>query len=231
MTTALLGADRVAPARTGEAAHVPGVADRRYRAAKRTLDIAASAVGLVLTAPVSAVCAVAVAADSPGPILFRQERVGRGGRVFRILKFRTMTTAARGEQRVAVSAAGDRRVTRTGRVLRATKLDELPQLVNVLAGDMSLVGPRPEVPQYVARWEQNARAVILAVRPGITDPVSIELRDEAGLLAAQSSPETFYVESLLPAKAARYVEYVRSASFVGDLRILVDTVAAVARRG
>lgn len=219
-----------APVRVGGGRSVPGVTDRRYRLAKRGLDVAVSAIGLVATAPVSAAVAIAVKLDSPGPVLFRQIRVGRGGEPFPILKFRTMTAPAPGERRVAVSAAGDARVTRVGRLLRASKLDEVPQLVNVLRGEMSLVGPRPEVPQYVARWDASAREVILAVRPGITDPASIDLRDEAGLLSGQEDPERYYVEVLLPEKTARYVDYVRTASLLGDVKILRQTVRAVIAR-
>lgn len=220
-----------APVRAGGGRGVPGVTDRRYRLAKRGLDVAVSAIGLLAAAPVSAAVAIAVKLDSPGPVLFRQLRVGRGGQPFAILKFRTMSAAAPGERRVAVSAAGDARVTRVGRALRTSKLDEVPQLLNVLRGEMSLVGPRPEVPQYVARWDASAREVILAVRPGITDPASVELRDEAGLLGEQEDPERYYVEVLLPLKTARYVDYVRTASLRGDLRILGTTVLAVVNRG
>ncbi len=161
---------------------------RGYLAVKRAADVACSAAALVLAAPLGAVIAAAIKADSPGPVLFRQQRVGRGGREFTIYKFRTMTPARPGERRIALSPAGDARVTRVGAVLRASKLDELPQLVNVLRGDMSLVGPRPEVPGYVAAWPPGRAAIILSMRPGLTDPVSVELRDEAALLAAQSDP-------------------------------------------
>lgn len=193
-------------------------------ATKRAVDAAVAGVGLVVAAPVMAVIAAAVAAESPGGVLFRQERVGLEGRLFRIHKFRTMRAVHDGS---LVSASGDARVTRVGRVLRASKLDELPQLVDVLVGNMSLVGPRPEVPVYVAQWPADLRPVILSVRPGITDPGSIAFRHEADELALAADPEKHYVESILPRKAALYAAYVRDRSFVGDLRILWQTVRAV----
>lgn len=199
----------------------------RYLRAKRAFDVAVSAAGLVVTAPVQAAVAVAVKADSPGPVLFRQRRVGLHGKDFEILKFRSMAQIAPGERRAAVSATGDARITRVGRWLRRSKLDELPQLFNVLRGDMSLVGPRPEVPQYVAAWNPAHREVILRMRPGITDPASIEFRNESDLLAAHNDPEAYYVAELLPRKTARYVEYVRGASFAGDLRVIAGTLRAV----
>lgn len=192
--------------------------------AKRAFDLVVAGSGLVLSAPVLAVIAVAVAVESPGGVLFRQERVGLGGRTFRIHKFRTMRAVHSGS---LVSATGDARVTRVGRLLRASKLDELPQLIDVVAGDMSLVGPRPEVPVYVAQWPAELRPLILSVRPGITDPGSIVFRHEADELAAAEDPERHYVESILPRKAQLYAAYVRERTFVGDLRILVETVRAV----
>lgn len=194
---------------------------------KRGFDAVVAGAGLVATAPVMAAVAAAVAVESPGGVLFRQERVGLGGRTFRIHKFRTMAAVHDGS---LVSATGDARVTRVGRVLRASKLDELPQLLDVLVGDMSLVGPRPEVPVYVAQWPADLRPVILSVRPGITDPGSIAFRNEADELAAAQDPQRHYVESILPRKAALYAAYVRDRSFVGDLRILLDTVRAVVGR-
>lgn len=198
--------------------------------AKRTLDVVASGAGLVLTSPLFIGIAAAIRADSPGPVFFRQVRVGRGGEEFSIHKFRTMRVERPGEKRVAVSAAGDPRVTRVGRVLRRTKLDELPQLIDVLTGRMSLVGPRPEVPQYVAQWDPASRDVILSVRPGITDPASLAGIDEAAELAGAADPERYYVDVLLPRKQAMYVEYVRGATLLGDLRLIASTLRAVVRR-
>jgi lipopolysaccharide/colanic/teichoic acid biosynthesis glycosyltransferase len=158
-------------------------------------------------------------------VLFRQVRVGWRGRTFRILKLRTMRQATVGPE---VTAGGDARVTHVGRVLRRFKLDELPQLWNVLVGDMSLVGPRPEVPRYVQRFPE-AYARILGVRPGITDFAAIAYRDEESILAASSDPEATYVEVVLPAKIALYHRYLAERSLLTDLRLLARTLGAVAR--
>lgn len=192
---------------------------------QRVVDIAASAGGLVVLAPVMAASAVAIKMDSPGPVFFRQERVGRHGTTFRIHKFRTMRTDVAGAN---VSTTGDARITRVGRILRKTKLDELPQLIDVLQGHMALVGPRPEVPEFVEKWEPARRSVILSVRPGITDPASIALRNEADELAGAVDPHRYYVEVLLPRKTAMYVDYVRTRSVAGDLSLVVKTIRAVA---
>lgn len=194
---------------------------------KRATDLVIAAVLAVVTAPFMALIAAAVRLDSSGPIIFRQVRIGRDGRPFRIHKFRTMEDAATG---LRITTTGDSRVTRTGRFLRATKLDELPQLFDVLSGAMSLVGPRPEVPEYVRRWPASDRRTILSVRPGITDPVTVDLRWESEILASQDDPERYYVDVLLPAKAAAYVDYVNHRSLVGDLRIMTKTVQRVFAR-
>ncbi len=193
---------------------------------KRAFDVVVAAVGLVVLSPALAVISVAVVLDGRRPVLFRQERVGRHGKIFRIHKFRTM---APGQNGLLVSTSDDVRVTRVGRILRQYKLDELPQLVDVLRGDMSLVGPRPEVPRYVDLWPANERDVILSVRPGITDPASIAFRHEGKLLAAEADPHVAYVSQILPRKTAIYVDYVRNRSFVEDLRIIGRTVVSVTR--
>lgn len=192
---------------------------------KRTLDLVVAWVGLLASSPVLLAAAVAVRLSSRGPILYRQERVGRGGVAFEILKFRTMRLDAAGP---VVTVANDPRITTAGRVLRSTKLDELPQLWNVARGDMSLVGPRPEVARYVAMWPADAKDEILSVRPGITDPASIEFRRESEILAAAADPERHYVEVILPRKVELYREYVRSRSLTGDLRVLGETLRSVA---
>ena len=195
--------------------------------AKRAFDLVASAAGLVVTSPVLAAVAIAIKADDPtGPVFFRQVRVGLGGQEFRILKFRSMRASTGGPE---VTSASDNRITKVGRILRKSKLDELPQLVNVLVGDMSLVGPRPEVPRYVAEWPAAARTEILSVRPGITDPGSIEFRHEETELAAAADPERHYVDEILPRKVALYENYVRTRTFLGDLAIILRTAAAVVR--
>lgn len=190
----------------------------------RARDLALSSAALVVLSPVLAAISVAVRLDSPGPVIFRQQRIGRGGRPFTMHKFRTMHVGAGGP---AVTAATDQRITRAGRILRATKLDELPQLYDVLRGEMALVGPRPEVAQYVQLWPGDLRPVILSVRPGITDPATSILRHEADVLARSDDPERTYVEVLLPAKARAYAEYVQKRSFWGDVAILWQTLWAV----
>ena len=189
---------------------------------KRIFDLVFSAVALVLLCPVFLFIALAIRWDSSGPVLFRQERVGRLGRPFHIRKFRTMVVDApsRGP---AITIGQDPRITRVGAWLRRTKLDELPQLMDVLQGHMSLVGPRPEVPQYVALYPPDLRERVLAVRPGITDPVSLKLADEAGVLAASADPERTYREELLPAKLREAVAYAEQASLWSDLRIIGAT--------
>ena len=186
---------------------------------KRLLDVALSAAGLLLLSPVLVAIAAWVRLDSPGPALYRQERVGRGGARFRIHKFRTMRSAPERLER-AITVGADPRVTRAGRFLRRSKLDELPQLVDVLLGDMSLVGPRPEVPQYVATYPDAIRAKVLSVRPGITDPASLQFRNESELLARAADPDREYREVVLPAKLRLAVDYVDHATLAGDLRLL-----------
>ncbi|WP_281507768.1 sugar transferase [Brachybacterium sp. Marseille-Q7125] len=198
----------------------------RSSAAKRCADVAASAVGLLITSPVMLAASVAVLATDGRPVLFRQERVGKGGRPFTILKFRSMRNDQAGIQ---VSSDRDPRITRVGAVLRKTKIDELPQLVNVLRGEMSIVGPRPEVPRYVAQWPTELRPLILSVRPGITDPASIAFRHESEILAGSEDPETTYVKEILPQKAQMYAQYVRTQNLREDLSIVCETVKAVVR--
>ncbi len=199
------------------------------RLVRRVVDLVISCIGLILLAPFMAVIGVLIKGDSKGPVLFRQERVGLHGRSFTLLKFRTMSTAldTTGPQ---VTAGGDLRVTTVGRRLRSTKLDELPQLVNVLKSDMSLVGPRPEVPRYVAQWTPHQRDVILSVRPGITDPVTVTLRREEEILSQAPDPERHYIDVLLPDKARRYVDYVERRTLASDAVVLLQTVWAIVRR-
>jgi lipopolysaccharide/colanic/teichoic acid biosynthesis glycosyltransferase len=196
--------------------------------AKRLLDVLASIAGLVVLAPLFVVIAIWIMLDSKGGVFFRQERVGRAGRPFRIWKFRTMRmdSERRGLQ---LTAGADPRITRAGALLRRYKLDELPQLINVLCGQMSLVGPRPEVPRYVAHYSPEQRARILSVRPGITDPASIAFFDESELLRSAQDVERAYIESVLPMKLRLYEDYVATRSFWGDVRLIVHTVAVSAR--
>jgi lipopolysaccharide/colanic/teichoic acid biosynthesis glycosyltransferase len=193
---------------------------------KRLFDLITSTIALVLLSPLLVVIGVLVKRDSPGPALFKQERSGRGGEPFTLLKFRSMT-AAPTEGDPLITAATDARITKVGARLRSTKLDELPQLVNVVRGDMSIVGPRPEVAKYVAMWPEEDREIILTVRPGITDPATLQLRNEELVLAGQSDPEAYYRDVLLPEKVRLYRRYVETRTFAGDIRLILKTVAAV----
>jgi lipopolysaccharide/colanic/teichoic acid biosynthesis glycosyltransferase len=194
----------------------------------RPIQVALALAAIVAGAPLLAACAVAVRLSSPGPILFRQTRVGRGGRPFTLYKFRTMTPGTLGAQ---VTAEGDLRVTRIGRILRATKLDELPELWNVVEGTMALVGPRPEVPHYVDSDDPLWRAV-LAAPPGITSPMTAQLRDEERLMAAvrPEDRERFYSESLLRYKLLGHLSYLQRRSAWSDVRVLAETALAIAIR-
>ena len=194
---------------------------------KRLFDVLAAAGGLLLLAPALLAIALWIRLDSPGPALFRQRRVGRHGRHFDIYKFRTM--AARPDEGRQLTVGLDPRITRAGRFLRRTKLDELPQLLNVLEGTMSLVGPRPEVPRYVDRYPPAVRQTVLSVAPGITDLAAILFKDENDILGHAPDPERAYVETILPVKLEYYQRYVRERSFWLDLRILFRTLAAILR--
>ena len=193
---------------------------------KRAFDIAFSATALLLLAPLLAVIALWVRRDSPGPVIYRQERVGRYGQLFRIYKFRTMHPRAEAAG-PPLTVGADGRITRAGHWLRRTKIDELPQLFNVLLGHMSLVGPRPEVPRYVALYPDDLRTLVLSVRPGITDAASIEFRNESHILGQSSDPERIYVEQILPIKLQHAVHYAGHHSLWGDLKIIARTVAAL----
>jgi lipopolysaccharide/colanic/teichoic acid biosynthesis glycosyltransferase len=192
---------------------------------KRCADMALSSVALLVLSPVLAIIALAVRVDSGSPILFSQERVGLRFRRFQILKFRTMRVHNAGR---LVTVAGDDRITRVGRVLRRTKLDELPQLWNVLRGEMSVVGPRPEVPEYVDLFRERYRAV-LTVPPGMTDLASIQFRNEEELLSKSADPIKDYTERVLPAKLELAERYVDKHSICGDIAILFRTGAALVK--
>lgn len=192
---------------------------------KRRLDIVGALTGLVVLAPVLITIWVAVVLESGFPGLFRQRRVGLGIQEFTLYKFRTMTVQC-GAEHGSFDVGSAIRVTRVGRLLRKIKLDELPQLWNVLRGEMSLVGPRPEVRKWVDAYPEHW-ARVLAVQPGITDPASIEFRNEEEMLAAAPNPEDYYRNVILPRKLDLYEEYVRTQSFWGDVGILFRTVWAV----
>lgn len=192
---------------------------------KRLFDVTVSGVALVLGAPLFVLISGLIKLDSRGPILFIQQRIGRGQKPFRIFKFRTMVNGAcrRGP---AVTVGRDPRVTRVGRVLRRYHLDELPNLVNVLVGDMSLVGPRPEIPKYLARYSEEEKHVF-DVRPGLTDLATVQFRNEAEILAGSSEPERSYADEILPEKLRLSLLYIRNRSFVFDLGILARTIASI----
>jgi lipopolysaccharide/colanic/teichoic acid biosynthesis glycosyltransferase len=198
--------------------------------AKRLFDLLASGLGLLLLSPVLLLMAVAIKLDTPGPVFFRQTRVGRHGVEFRIHKFRTMAHGENADEADVDAAAAqltvgaDGRITRVGALLRRTKLDELAQLIDVLRGCMSLVGPRPEVPRYVALYPADLRDKVLSVRPGITDIASLAFRDEAALLARATDPEREYIEVVLPAKLRLSARYVDEASVGADLRLIAATL-------
>jgi lipopolysaccharide/colanic/teichoic acid biosynthesis glycosyltransferase len=188
---------------------------------KRTFDIVVSSLALLLCLPLFVAVAVLIELDSKGPVLFAQQRMGKNFRPFWIYKFRSMVSAA-SESGAQISVANDPRITRVGRILRKSKIDELPQLINVLKGDMSLVGPRPEVAKYVTLFRSDYEE-ILQVQPGITDLASLKYRDEGALLAEFRDPERGYTDQVLPDKIELAKEYVRNASFFFDLAILVKT--------
>jgi lipopolysaccharide/colanic/teichoic acid biosynthesis glycosyltransferase len=195
---------------------------------KRLFDLLMSSVGLLALGPSLLLIALAVKLDSPGPVFFRQERVGRFGRPFRIHKFRTMRHDPQGAG-PQITVGGDARITRVGRVLRQGKLDELPQLIDVWLGTMSLVGPRPEVPRYVAHYPPALREKVLSVRPGITDIASIEYRDESAVLARAADPEHAYLHEVLPHKLALAAQYVDQASVWADVKLIVRTIVVILR--
>jgi len=196
---------------------------------KRAFDVVLALLGLALLWPLLLAIAAWIRLDSPGPVFFRQERVGRAGVPFRIHKFRTMRVdAPRLGPEITVGA--DPRITRAGRFLRRTKLDELPQLLDVLTGTMSFVGPRPEVPRFVAMYPSELRDKVLSVRPGITDLASIEYRDESALLARSADPQRVYVEEIMPAKLQLAARYVDQRSWWGDLCLIGATLRRLCGR-
>jgi len=192
---------------------------------KRAFDLIASASGLLLVSPLFCLIAVLIKLNSQGPVFFRQERIGRHFRPFLIYKFRTMVADASGKGG-PITIGDDPRITRVGRFLRGAKLDELPQLINVLKGDMSFVGPRPEVKKYVDLFAQDY-AEILKVRPGITDLASLHFRDEATLLGHATNPEEEYVQRILPQKIRLGKEYLKRSSFSFDLSLILKTVCKI----
>lgn len=196
---------------------------RLYR--KRLFDMVCAALGLLVLSPVLLMCALLVGLTSPGGVLFRQERMGRDGVPFTIYKFRSMRKDNAG---LKISTSSDSRITPVGRVLRKTKLDELPQLWNVLKGDMSFVGPRPEVREYTDLYTPEQRQVLL-LRPGITGLASIRYRNENDLLSASTDPNRTYIEEVMPAKLALDLEYIPRACVSYDIKLILETLVTVVR--
>mgnify|MGYP001815787708 CR=1 FL=1 len=196
--------------------------------AKRIFDLVFVVPGIIVLLPLLAVIAVLVRLDSPGPAFFRQVRVGRFGREFRIFKFRTMSVGSDGDG-PKVTVGSDARITAVGRVLRKYKLDELPQLFNVLKGEMSLVGPRPEVPDYVKYYPDDCRDKVLSVPPGLTDYAAIEFRNESEILDAAQDPVLAYVQDVLPQKLSFYEKYIDERSLLLDIRLILRTFVVIVR--
>ena len=192
---------------------------------KRLFDVVASGVGLLLLSPLFLLVAIWIKLDSPGPVFYRQVRVGRYNRDFRIFKFRSMRVGADKGSLVTIGGR-DPRVTRSGYFIRKFKVDELPQLINVFIGDMSLVGPRPEVRHYVDYWTKE-QLHVLDVRPGITDPASIKFRNENELLEKAEDPEKYYIEVIMQEKLRLYLEYVDNHSFWYDIKLIFQTFVAI----
>lgn len=192
---------------------------------KRSFDIVVSLIMLLILSPVFLVLAIAIKLDSKGPVFYRQVRVGRRNKDFRIFKFRSMRVGADKGSLVTIGGR-DPRVTRSGYYIRKYKFDELPQLINVFTGDMSLVGPRPEVRHYVNYWTPEQMHV-LDVRPGITDPASIKFRNENELMEKAKDPESYYINVIMQEKIKLYLEYVHNASFLYDIRLIFKTFMVI----
>jgi lipopolysaccharide/colanic/teichoic acid biosynthesis glycosyltransferase len=192
---------------------------------KRCFDEMAALAGLILFLPLFLAVAIWIKLDSPGPVFFRQVRVGRNGALFRIYKFRTMKIDS--EKIGQITVKNDIRITRAGHLLRRYKIDELPQLLNVLRGEMSFVGPRPEVPRYVQFYPADVREIVLSVAPGITDWASIEFKNENDILVGSDDSEKTYIKQILPTKLDYYVRYVKQRNFFVDLRIILITIRAI----
>lgn len=192
---------------------------------KRTFDIIASGCGLIILSPLFLVLAIWIKIDSKGPVFYRQVRVGCGNKDFRIFKFRSMRVGSDKGSLVTIGGR-DPRVTNSGYIIRKYKFDELPQLINVFLGDMSLVGPRPEVRHYVDYWTDQQMQV-LDVRPGITDPASIKFRNENELMENAENPEDYYINVIMQEKIKLYLEYVQNASFLYDIKLIFQTFKVI----
>jgi len=194
--------------------------------AKRLFDLIFVVIGLFALSPVLFVITVLIRRDASGPILFKQDRVGLHGKLFKVLKFRTMIVNAE-KLGAKVTTGDDSRITKSGRWLRKYKLDELPQLFNILKGEMSLVGPRPEVPEFVAFYTEEQKKIVHSVLPGITDNASIEFRNENEILAGSDNPVRDYREKILPIKLELYKQYVKKRTLWLDFKIVIKTVVVI----
>lgn len=192
---------------------------------KRLFDIIASFLGIVILYPMFIIVAVCIKIDSKGPVFFKQKRVGKNKKIFEIYKFRTMVTDAEklGKQ---ITVGNDARITRVGKFIRKCKLDEFPQLINVLKGEMSLVGPRPEVPRYVELYDEYQEQILL-VQPGITDYASIEYRNENDILGKSNNPEDTYIQEVMPAKIELNMKYIKNISLIEDVKLIINTILAI----
>ncbi len=193
---------------------------------KRAIDLAVVVPSIIVLSPLLLAIAVCIRLTSKGPVLFRQQRVGWHSQLFEILKFRTMVADA-GQHGPQLTVLDDPRITPLGRFLRRFKLDELPQLLNVLRGDMSLVGPRPQIPSVVDHYPEHVHQIVFSVRPGITDPATITYRNEEQLLATAENPQRFHIDCILPHKLTMYVDYVRCQTTSTDLRIMLQTLRCI----
>jgi lipopolysaccharide/colanic/teichoic acid biosynthesis glycosyltransferase len=202
---------------------IPLTRDYRF---KRPFDVVVATVALAVTLPIWLPVAVAIRIESPGPVLYRARRMGRGGTPITVLKFRSMRVSSGGP---AITAGSDSRITRTGKLIRLTKVDELPQLINVIRGDMSLVGPRPEDSRYLDSYSPEQRRV-LSIRPGITGAASVAYRHEESILAEAEDIEAAYRTTVLPAKLALELDYLDRRSLRTDVKWLMATVAAISSR-
>jgi lipopolysaccharide/colanic/teichoic acid biosynthesis glycosyltransferase len=195
---------------------------------KRLFDFCAAGIGIIILSPLFIIIAIWIKSDSSGPVFYRQVRVGQFGRNFRIHKFRTMRINA--DLSGQLTVGDDQRITNSGKFLRKYKIDELPQLIDVIQGSMSLVGPRPEVPEFIAYYPAEIRAKVLSVRPGLTDRASIEMVDENEILAHYEDARKAYIDVILPLKQNHYLKYVENRSFREDIKILLATIIKVISR-
>jgi lipopolysaccharide/colanic/teichoic acid biosynthesis glycosyltransferase len=192
---------------------------------KRSFDLVFSILGFALLFPFSLIIGFLIIVESQGPALFKQDRIGIKGKIFKIYKFRTMYLDS--ERGSSLTIGFDSRITKTGRFLRKYKLDEFPQLLNVIRGDMSLVGPRPELKLYIDKYPAESRNKILSVKPGITDEASIIMSNESDILKDFQDPEQAYIDLIIPKKIIHYLDYVENRSFFGDFKIILKTLKKV----